>query len=228
MPLNPRGIIVVEAKEKACKKLFKWTRELVRLALNDGWTQQEIAEKCRTQQSIVSNWKNGSRLGTEQQLKPLLEIYGHKLRRNTFKVYWSIKNETMEKIFYRVEGKVIFAQAFFNPIRDNQGNLRRRIPELKLTIHHQGAEKFIVVIQSRLRFSQTFEYLENSIEDAIWGSSILEKTNSQELIRFVDEYADEQLANYPSDANTLPFLIRQALLNHGLPVDGVVEFPAPW
>ena len=34
--------------EKIKKKLFKQTRELVRLALNNGWTQTEIAKTCRT------------------------------------------------------------------------------------------------------------------------------------------------------------------------------------
>ena len=37
--------------EKIKKKPFKQTRELVRLALNNGWTQIEIAKTCRTQQS---------------------------------------------------------------------------------------------------------------------------------------------------------------------------------
>ncbi|BFU61046.1 MULTISPECIES: hypothetical protein [Rodentibacter] len=39
---------------KPKKKRFKQTKELVLLALNDGWTQKQIADKCRTQQSVVS------------------------------------------------------------------------------------------------------------------------------------------------------------------------------
>lgn len=42
--------------DKKNKKVFKWTRELIQLAINDGWTQTEIAKACRTQQSIVSGW----------------------------------------------------------------------------------------------------------------------------------------------------------------------------
>ncbi|BCK02403.1 hypothetical protein VCSRO113_1570 [Vibrio cholerae] len=76
----------MDKSKNSKKKPFKWTRELNRLALNDGWTQQEIAEKCRTQQSIVSAWNKGSKQGTEQQLLPLLNIYGNKIRRNSFKV----------------------------------------------------------------------------------------------------------------------------------------------
>lgn len=47
--------------KNAKKKPFKLTRQLIRLALNDGWTQREIAEKCRVQQSIVSAWSKGAK-----------------------------------------------------------------------------------------------------------------------------------------------------------------------
>ncbi|MFX3645685.1 hypothetical protein ACJBPR_11055, partial [Streptococcus suis] len=84
----------------------------------------------------------GSKQGTEQQLLPLLNIYGNKIRRNSFKVYWSLNTETMEKTFYRVEGKVILSQAFYEPRRDQRGKLVKKVPELKLVVHHQGADQF--------------------------------------------------------------------------------------
>ncbi|WP_290612629.1 hypothetical protein [Arsukibacterium sp. UBA3155] len=214
--------------KNAKKKPFKWTRELVKMALNDGWTQLEIADKCRTQQSIVSAWKRGSKQGTEEQLLPLLNIYGHKLRRNAYKVYWSLNTETLEKTFYRVEGKVIFAQAFCDPRRDKSGKLVKKIPEYKLVVHHQGADQYLVVHQSRIKFTNSKQEIENQVEDAIWSSKILETLTSNDLIRFVDNYAVESLNNYPSDAQTLPFLIRQALIHHGVPVEGVIEYPAAW
>lgn len=218
---------VVQGKNTK-KKPFKWTRELINLALNDGWTQLEIAEKCRTQQSIVSAWKRGSKQGSEQQLLPLLNIYGHKLRRNAYKVYWSLNTETLEKTFYRVEGKVILSQAFCDPRRDRSGKLVRKIPEHKLVIHHQGEDNYRVVHQSRIKFTNTKQEIENQVDDAIWNSEILETLNTKDLIRFVDSYASENLNSYPSDAQTLPFLIRQALIHHGVPVEGVIEYPAFW
>ena len=107
---------------KKQKRKFKQTKQLVRLAINDGWSQVDIAEKCRTQQSIVSAWSKGSKQGTEQQLKPLLEQYGYKLRRNSFKVYWSIDSESQTKVFHKVEGKVILNQAFYDARRVNWFN----------------------------------------------------------------------------------------------------------
>ena len=209
------------------KKPFRLTKELIRLALNDGWTQLEIAEKCRTQQSIVSAWKKGSKLGTEQQLLPLLNIYGHKLRRNTFKMYWCVNSDTKQKVFSRVEGKIIFSQAFYDQRRSTV-KLVKKIPMYKLVVHYQGEDQFLPIIQNRIIFTHTNEELENSVQDAIWNSTILTKMNSKELIQLVEEFADSTLTDYPSDANTLPFLIRQALMNHGFPVDDVVTYPAVW
>lgn len=210
------------------KKPFKWTKELIKLALNDGLTQIDIANKCRTQQSIVSAWKKGNKLGTEQQLRPLLEIYGYKLRRNTFKAYWSLNTDTLEKTFYRVEGKVVFAQAFYDLRTDKHGNRIKKIPQYKLVIHHQGDSQFIVIEQDRLTFKNN-EELDNPNEDAIWSSFSFKKVIGMEcLLEYVDKYANNLLQGFPSDAYTLPFLIRRALLNHGFTIEGLVEYPSIW
>ncbi|WP_394204165.1 hypothetical protein [Shewanella waksmanii] len=212
---------------KKKKRKFKQTKQLVRLAINDGWSQMDIAEKCRTQQSVVSAWSKGSKQGTEQQLRPLLELYGHKLRRNSFKVYWSIDSESKTKVFHKVEGKVILNQAFYDARRVSH-KLEKKIPQHKLTIHHQGNNKFRVVHQSRLTFQHSNAELESTVEDAIWGAFVSEQYELAELLIVIDNYAEKTLAKYPSDANTLPFIARQSLLNHGFDIDGIVEYPAIW
>lgn len=217
-----------EKGKNSKKKRFKLTRQLVRLALNDGWTQKEIAETCRTQQSVVSAWSKGQAFGTEAQLLPLLDIYGHKLRRNSARVYWSIDSETQAKTFYRVEGKVVLSQAFFDLQRDPRGKLIKKTPCLKLVIHHQGSDNFRVITQVRMTFTSTNNILDCSLEDAIWSSQVLDVLTMAKLLEFVDLYAQENLQKYPSDANTLPFLLRQSLINHGFTVADVVEYPAVW
>ncbi|WP_372627679.1 multiprotein-bridging factor 1 family protein [Arsukibacterium sp.] len=209
------------------KRKFKQTKQLVRLALNDGWSQTEIANKCRTHQSIVSKWSKGETLATEQQLQPLLEVYGHKLRRNSFRVYWNIDPETQQKSYFKVEGKVILSQAFYDARRVKH-QIVKKVPMMKLVIHHQGDNKFRVVIQSRLTFLNSSSELESTVEDAIWGSDISEQYELAELLKIIDKYAESLLSEYPSDANTLPFITRQALLHHGFSINGIVEYPAVW
>lgn len=41
------------ASPKKNKRKFKQTKQLVRLTINDGWSQVEIADACRVQQSIL-------------------------------------------------------------------------------------------------------------------------------------------------------------------------------
>lgn len=212
---------------KKQKRKFKQTKQLVRLAINDGWSQVEIADKCRTQQSVVSAWSKGTKLGTEQQLKPLLEIFGYKLRRNTFRIYWNIDPTTKNKIFHKVEGKVVLSHAFFDARRSGYKKYKK-IPQHKLVIHHQGGDKFRLIFQNRIKFLHSDQELESSVEDAIWSSEVSEQIELKELLKHVDKYAETTLNDYPGDANTLPFIARQALLNHGFHIEGLVEYPAVW
>jgi len=216
-----------EKGKNAKKKPFKQTKILMKLALDDGWTQKEIADKCRSHQSVVSSWRKGVKNATEEQLKPLLELFGHKLRRNSFRVYWSIDPETNEKTFLKVEGKVIMSEAFCDA-RRNGPRLIKKIPKYKLVIHYQGGNEFRVVNQTRLTFKVTNEELESSQEDAVWGSEISDRLSIPALLELVDNFAEQKLSDYPSDAYTLPYIARKALLNHGFPLVGIVEYPAVW
>jgi transcriptional regulator with XRE-family HTH domain len=72
---------------KAKKPKFKYTRELMRLALDDGMTQEAIAQLCRVQQSVVSGWLKGKTRAFEHQVAELKKRYGHRLNRTTSRVY---------------------------------------------------------------------------------------------------------------------------------------------
>ena len=213
--------------KNAKKRPFKLTRELIRLALNNGWTQSEIATKCRTQQSVVSAWKIGGKYATEAQIMPLLEIFGHKLRRSTFRVYWALDPSTQAKTFFRVEGKVIFTEILFKP-NESGGKSTQKKPFMKLIIHHQGGDNFRIIVQHRVEFTPPLKCSVSSAEDALWSSEVSDQRNCAELIDLLDDFSNELSEKHQHIGITLPFLIRQALMNHGFPVDGIVEYPAAW
>lgn len=213
--------------KNAKKKPFKQTRQLVKMALNDGWTQSDVASSCRVQQSIVSGWKNGSKFGTESILKPLLEVYGHKLRRTTFKVYWHINNESKTKTFYRVEGRIIFSEGILD-LESHRGRYGKNPYKFKLIVHYQGDGKFRGVIQSRLNFDRMHDSRLKGQSEDTWSSQILNPLTAHELVEFVDDFSERTVNEYKGDATTFPFLIRQALLNNGFQVEGIVEYPASW
>lgn len=72
---------------KPRKPKFKYTRQLIRLAVDDGMTQKEIAALCRVEQSVVSGWLNGKSLAFEHQVAELKRRYGRLLNRTTSRVY---------------------------------------------------------------------------------------------------------------------------------------------
>lgn len=74
-----------EPKKKS--ERFKYTRELVNIALNDGMTQEDIKKLCRTTQSVVSAWKSGESKAQLHVIGPLLARYGNRLNRTTARVY---------------------------------------------------------------------------------------------------------------------------------------------
>ncbi|MGE6760656.1 hypothetical protein ACQKGO_21745 [Corallococcus interemptor] len=76
---------MVEPKPR--KPKFKYTRELVKIALADGMTQKEVGDLCRVEQSVVSGWFNGKSLALEHQVAELKKRYGHRLNRTTSRVY---------------------------------------------------------------------------------------------------------------------------------------------
>src|SRR5690606_25985542 len=125
---------------KASRKKFKLTKQLIKIALDNGLTQIGIQKMCRLgSQSQVSDWKNGVKLAYEDQVKPLLDLYGHQLRKVTSQLYQVLKSEQEMKLeeengiespfpikFVLVEGKVILREKFINPQRDSQGRIKRK------------------------------------------------------------------------------------------------------
>ncbi len=214
---------------KKQKRPFKQTKQLIKLALNEGWTQNEIKDACRTQQSIVSAWKNGSKLGTEQQLKPLLELFGHKLRRNSFKVYWNYSDDN-EVEFFKVEGKIILSHLMNFDIA--QGSIFRisHVPQQKIVIHHQGNNLFRIVYQSYSLPRDLSDKTNQYDQDSLWKSSISEQLALSEVFNALNYFLNEKLKleKNTGHALMLQFVLRKQLLNHGFSVPDIVEYPAVW
>ncbi|MBL4796283.1 MAG: hypothetical protein JKY50_02595 [Oleispira sp.] len=209
-------------KKKQPNKPFKQTKQLLKLALNDGWTQIDIGKECRVSQPVISHWKTGIALAKEHQIQTLLEQYGHILRRKTFKVYWVVDGNTQENSYVKVEGKVIFSYSLRKIEYSKPG-----APVVKIIVHHQGNDKFRLVSQSRSKNGNN-ENLHCMDEEAKWISSIKDQYTLSGLINLIDIMPKDDSFIFLPDAKALPFLIRKALLNHGFSVEDVVDYPASW
>lgn len=242
-----------DKNSKKKKKPFKWTKMLISIAINNGWTQEAIAQKCRTQQSVVSAWKRGEKQATESQIKPLLDLYGAELRRKTFKLYYkeeNKENDIIECSFIKVEGKVIFTRVFYKSfsIQNGRNSKIKRIPHARLVVQDRGDSCFILTICDNKSYHNLFKYDEGSKKEILdhdklyyysgeefWRNCILKEfKNTSEIINFIDEFFMGKECNkffntnYPFESEQMPFLIREALLNQGFSIDGIETYHSNW
>lgn len=205
------------------------------MALRDGWTQKQIADACRTQQSVVSAWKNGAKQALEHQLKPLLEVYGARLRRKSFRIYHNWREipdqEEPEIKLIKVEGEVIFSHAYgaylsclrCNPKECNDDrHPKKSVPQRRIIIHDQGMGKFCLV-QQRRTIHQNYQTL---FADAnIFASIATGHLSLSQLLENLDGnqlYVDQK--EYQPNKLLIRMLVRKALLEHGIPLEGVEEY----
>lgn len=221
-------------------KKYRYTKQLIGMALRDGWTQKQIAETCRTQQSIVSSWKSGAAQAKENQLTKLLEIYGPRLRRKAFRIYHHFHKEDSGDFrahLIKVEGEVIFSFPFRNKNFCNQCHKestacpcrqkgRKIIPTRKLVVHALGRGEFCVLIQARLLKD---EFQTQFPETNIFVTEVAGHFNVEELLKFCDSLnptnKSDQDDNLLQGAEylMLQMLVRKSLLEHGYPLAGVEE-----
>lgn len=228
------------------KKKYRYTKQLVNIALRDGWTQKEIADACRTQQSVVSGWKNGSSLAKESQLQRLLELYGPKLRRRAFRVYHNLtmdqEGEFQVRII-KVEGEVMFSFPYRN--REfcvkchallSEGvcscrcgsKFRRLLPTRKLLVHSMGKGEFCLVSQHRLVKD---EIQMKFPETNIFASRVVDRYDTKGLLNYIDgmlKQCDEADETSGVEHLMLQMLVRKALLEYGYPIEGIEEHAAVW
>ncbi len=165
--------------EQPKRQKFKHTRELIKIALDDGMTQEEIGRLCRVPQSTVSAWKNGKSKATAQQLEPLLSRYGARLRRSTARIYYlgevvdvhGVPQAAPPRIRV-VEGSVVFRHVFTRPVL----RIPRRHAELahepfgRWLVHQQPGPLFVLVRQQRRPLSikertREQQFLEATLND---------------------------------------------------------------
>lgn len=218
-------------------KKYRYTKQLINMALRDGWTQKQIADACRTQQSVVSAWKAGAKQAKESQLKTLLETYGPRLLRKSFKIYHNFlvdEHETRTIQMIKIEGEVILTFPYRNKIFcmkccSEQSSCscgiktKRTLPTRKLIVHAMGKGEFCLLSQRRLIKDQfQMKYPETNI----FISTVIGRFTIQELLsKFSDfdriESSDEKLDG--AEHLMAQMLLRKSLLEHGYPIEGIEE-----
>lgn len=94
------------------KKNNRYTKQLVRIAIEQGYTNKEIAKSARISDkstALVSKWRNGKALANEHQMKNLLKEFGHLLKRKMEHLFYTIeeKDAVPDLKFLKLNGDII-------------------------------------------------------------------------------------------------------------------------
>lgn len=228
------------------KRKYRYTKQLINMALRDGWTQKSIADACRTQQSVVSSWKNGSALAKECQLQKLMEIYGPRLRRRSFKIYQNLFEDDAGSYvikMIKVEGEVILSFPYRNKefcakchVLASDGTyscrcgakIRKVLPTRKLLVHSMGKGEFCLVSQFRILKDEChIQYPETNI----FVSEVVGRYDTIKLLSYFDDLNTQGRTvedMNPVENIMLRMLARKVLLEQGYPIEGVEEHAAVW
>jgi len=221
----------------SASKKFRYTRELIKLALDDEMTQEGIAKLCRVGQSTVSKWKNGKSRAPEHVVAPLLKRYGHRLQRATKRVYM-LGEEPLSMTV--VEGPIVFRCSLMRPHPRGVRKSREGVfvggvvheATRRWLVHQTPGPAFVLVRQERrhlsdLVFKKQCErlglereiaqivhrpWVQSRDDAARWTSEVDPPRTLVDLLRFADQYREYDNAK---EGQTVRFLLRKSLLEHG-------------
>lgn len=231
-----------EQPAKPRKPKYKYTRELVKIAIADGMSQTEIAALCRTQQSVVHGWAHGKSLAFEHQVIELKKRYAARLNRATSRVYL-VGTSPIKMV--AVEGPIVLRYTFVRPKADPRGKAWLRIPIGRWVVHRHGRGRFVLIELSRRQldderrnrwFSEMAraslsesceEWVDCADDAARWTARIDDPTDASGLMTRCDEHVrDPARMHNPHDEMVLPFLVRKMLVEQGLDIPDLVRMTA--
>lgn len=104
-------------------KKYKYTRQLLKLAIeNGGYRNEDIAVKARLSSKSVaqiSAWRNGRKDATEAQMVYFIKEYGHLLKRGMEHLFYYQEevNDVTDIKYRKLSGEVIFKHQIRVPSR---------------------------------------------------------------------------------------------------------------
>ena len=213
------------SKKTADDKKYPYTKQLVRIAVQNGCTNEKIAVKAGLSGksiSQVSRWRNGEALATERQMRALINEFGHQLKRQVEHLI-AIEHDGKQQ-FALLQGDLLLKH-----------NVRLLTKKGKVAIYRvlllKDDHKFVGAIQSRFGLTRSVNVnllAHSDNEDANWQTILIRtSTGSQEIVSFVDEFIIsielykqyEQSKVQDNERKVLGYKIRQVLLRAGYAVE---------
>ncbi|WP_412500299.1 hypothetical protein [Shewanella chilikensis] len=212
------------------KKKYRYTKQLIRIALENGYTNADIAVKAGlSPKSIgqVSRWRNGESLATERQMRALVKEFGHLHRRRITHLFaYQTDSESRKQQFFLLEGDILLKHTFRMPTKKGNIGIYR-------TLLLENNSKYIAILQVRQGLTRDFEIhklAHSDNEDANWLFLKIKVSSSIQLITHaMDEFANSttfyehhgKTDIQENERRALAYKIRHTFLKLGLLPDDV-------
>lgn len=218
-------------EDKQSKQKYRYTKQLVRIALEQGYTAEDILEKAgasRKSLSMFSKWRNGKTLATVRQLQYFINEYEHLLKRKMEHLFYDIADGKLN--FCKLNGETILKHV----IRHPPAQVGKRVVSvalLRIILLKEG-NKYHLVHQVRAGLTKDGnfsparnlnELIHSSNEDANWSSYKYQtELSAEEALESADDFIHQLISGenvakttLKNEGIALSFIIRQALLKQG-------------
>ena len=228
--MPPAFFYVSVMEDKQSKQKYRYTKQLVRIALEQGYTAEDVLEKAgasRKSLSMFSKWRNGKALATVRQLQYFINEYEHLLKRKMEHLFYGVTDGELK--YYKLNGELILKHAIKHP--PVQIDKRRRSLALFRMLLLKEGNKFHFVFQTRVgltgeeRFkpSNINDLMHSPNEEANWfvydfKTELTAESIFETATPFINQlYNGKNLAQVvlKNEAIALCFIIRQVLLKQG-------------
>jgi transcriptional regulator with XRE-family HTH domain len=107
---------MTEQTKKQNNKKYKYTKQIIKLAIDNGFKHPEIAKKAGlSEKSIaqVSRWKNGEALATERQMQFFINEFEHSLKRKMEHLFYSETETQHEFTYHKIKGEILLTHTLY-------------------------------------------------------------------------------------------------------------------
>ncbi len=230
---------MTEQKENT-KKTYRYTKQLIKLAIENGYTNHDIAEKAGLSPkstALVSRWRNGKALATERQMNFFIKEFEHLLKRKMEHLFYELEEfekdgNTLNKVnYFKISGEIILKHPIRKEVQFDKGN-KKNVPFYRIVIIKSSNECFYILHQkneydfSLMSDNQELHTIHVNLshpsENSAWLTIAKDKkTKYEQVIDYIDNFSinslptDRRFITIKSDLITLPFILRENMLKLG-------------
>ncbi len=218
-------------EDKKQERKYPYTKQLVRIALDQGYKPEDILIKAGlspNSKSQFSKWRNGKSQAKHRQLRYFINEYEHLLKRKLEHLFYYKEDDRLS--FRKVNGEVVLKHT----IRHPPLSIRKRVVAVALfrIVLLKEGNYFNLVLQARVgleaekRFypgNDIEKLLHSPNEEANWFAyKFAIQLSADDTLKAVEVFiheieTGESLAGVrlEREAVALAYIVRQALMKHG-------------